>query len=111
MRGRLAKWGNRLAIRLPSSALDAAGLSRGDEVEIVVRDGVVELRAPQRIPTVAELFAEAEKNGPLEPPEPVDWGPPVGAEIIDDDWGDLAPTDEEMAAAHANSRRTHSRGG
>ena len=43
-----------------------------------------------------ELFADAEKDGPLEPPEPVDWGPPVGAEIIDDDWSDIAPTAEEM---------------
>jgi hypothetical protein len=78
-------------------------------VEIAARDGVVELRAKPRIPSVEELFAEAEMNGPLEPPEPVDWGPPVGAEIIDDDWRGIAPTDEEMSVSHAKGRRAPSR--
>jgi antitoxin component of MazEF toxin-antitoxin module len=106
MRGKLAKWGKSTALRLPASALNAAGLSCGDEVEIVARDGVVELRAKWRVPTIAELFGEAEKDGPLEPPEPIDWGLPVGAEIIDDDWSDIAPTDEEMGISDAKGRRT-----
>ena len=41
MRGKLAKWGNSTGIRLPNAVLNAAGLSRGDEVEIAVHDGVV----------------------------------------------------------------------
>jgi antitoxin MazE len=97
MRTKIAKWGNSAAVRLPRGTLEAAGFSPGQEVEIAVRDGVVELRSRRRIPTIEELFAEAEKLGPLVPPPLVDWGPDVGAEILpDDDWSDIAPTDEEM---------------
>jgi antitoxin MazE len=84
---KIAKWGNSAGVRIPAAALEAAGLSLGDEVELVARQGVVELRSPARVPTVEELFAETEKKyGKLQPPEPVDWGPDVGAEIIDDEY-------------------------
>ena len=109
MRGKLAKWGNSTAVRLPAPVLETAGFSPGEELEIAARHGVVELRSKHRIPTIAELFAEAEKNAPLEPPEVVEWGPDVGAEIIEDDWTGIAPTDEEMGVFNAKSGRPHSR--
>jgi len=59
MRGKWAKWGNSTAVRLPTSVLAAAGFSRGEELVITARHGVIELRSRQRIPTIAELFAEA----------------------------------------------------
>jgi antitoxin MazE len=31
---RVAKWGNSLAIRLPSSVVEALGLAEGDQIEI-----------------------------------------------------------------------------
>jgi antitoxin MazE len=108
MRGKVAKWGNSVGIRLPASALDVAGFARGEEVEIAARNGVVELRAQRRIQTIEELFAEAEKHGPLEPPDLVDWGPDVGGEIIDDDWSDIVPTDEEMPLSTARRERARS---
>jgi antitoxin MazE len=108
MRGKLAKWGSSIGIRLPASALEVAGFARGDEVEIAARNGVVELRSQRRIPTIEELFAEAEKLGPLEPPELVDWGPDVGAEIINDDWSDIALTDEEMGIGRGRARSRRS---
>ena len=109
MKAKIAKWGNSAAVRLPRGTLATAGFSPGEEVEIAVRAGVVELRSRRRIPTIEELFAEAEKKGPLVQPELVDWGPDVGAEIIKDDWSDLAPTDEEMGIPHARDSRTHTR--
>jgi antitoxin MazE len=91
---KIGKWGNSAAVRLPSATLDAAGLSIDDEIDVVARQGVVELRSKRRIPTVEELFAEARKKGPLEPPATIDWGPDRGAEILPaDDWSDIAPRD------------------
>jgi len=90
----IRKWGNSAAVRLPAAALDAAGLAVDEEIDVIARDGVVELRRRRRFPTVEELFAEARKKGPLEPPVVVDWGPDRGAEILpDDDWSDVAPRD------------------
>lgn len=34
---RVSKWGNSLAIRLPSGVVDALRLEEGDEVEVTVR--------------------------------------------------------------------------
>jgi antitoxin MazE len=107
---KISKWGNSAGVRIPAAALEAAGLSLGEEVELVARQGVVELRSPTRVPTIEELFAEAEKKyGKLQPPEPLDWGPDVGAEIIDDDWSDIAPSDEEMGTTNAGDRRPRTR--
>lgn len=86
MGAKIAKWGNSAAVRIPAATLEAAGLALGDEVEFVPRKGVVEMKSRRRIPTIEELFAEAEKNGPLVAPETVDWGPDRGAEIIDDEY-------------------------
>jgi antitoxin MazE len=106
---KITKWGNSAGVRIPISALESAGLALGDDVELVARKGVVELRSPRRIPTVAELFAEAEKKyGKLTPTPTVEWGPDVGAEIIDDDWSDIAPTDEEMGIVDAGDKRPRS---
>jgi antitoxin MazE len=106
---KIAKWGNSAGVRIPAALLETAGLAVGDDVELVARTGSVELRSPRRIPTVEEMFAETErKYGKLEPPELVDWGPDVGAEIIDEDWSDIAPTDEEMGIADAGDKRPRS---
>ena len=103
---KIAKWGNSAGVRIPIETLEAAGLKLGDDVQLVPRPGAVELRSPRRIPTVEELFAEHEKKyGNLVPPETVAWGPDVGAEIIDDDWSDIAPTDEEMGIVDAGDKR------
>jgi antitoxin MazE len=108
---KITKWGNSAGVRIPISTLETAGLTLGDDVELIARKGVVELRSPRRIPTVAELFAEAEKKyGKLEPPPTVEWGPDVGSEIIEDDWSDIAPTDEEMGVVDAGAGRSHPRG-
>jgi antitoxin MazE len=109
MKGKIAKWGNSVAVRLPRAALETAGFLPGQQVEITAREGVLEFRSKRRIPTIEELFAEAEKHGPLEPPPLVDWGPDRGAEIIADDWSDVAPTDAEMGIEVAARRRSRSR--
>jgi len=109
MTRKIGKWGNSAAVPIPAATLEAAGLTLGDEVDVTARGGVVEVRARRRYPTIEELFEEAErKYGKLEPPATVDWGPDRGAEIIDDDWSDIAPTDEEMGIVDAGDRRPRS---
>ena len=110
MRTKIAKWGNSAGVRVPLAMLKTARLAIGDDVDLSAESGVLRLRKPRRIPTIQELFAEYEKRGPLEPPEAVDWGPDRGAEIIDEDWSDIAPADEEMGISDGAGRRANSRG-
>src|ERR1700691_6120464 len=86
MKVKLAKWGNSLGVRVPKAAAEAAGLQAGTEVDVVV-DGR-ELRIRRSIPLthyrLEDLVAEMDRLGPESQPETVDWGPDVGAEVIDD---------------------------
>ncbi len=88
MRVKLAKWGNSLAVRIPKKLADRLDLREGTELDVDVaglrglRMAAVGGSAPK---TLDELFAEAERNGPLEPPALVDWGPDRGAEALPDD--------------------------
>ncbi len=56
---KVAKWGNSLAVRLPSPVVEALGLREGDEIELhLVGERAVEVtRAPGR----AELLARLRK--------------------------------------------------
>jgi antitoxin MazE len=55
----LAKWGNSLAVRIPSKLVEELGLKEGDEIEFRrVQDGVVEIA---RKPSPDELFARLDK--------------------------------------------------
>jgi antitoxin MazE len=44
----VSKWGNSLAVRLPSAVVDALGLKEGDQIEIrIVGDRTFEVRRDQ----------------------------------------------------------------
>lgn len=51
----VSKWGNSLAVRLPSAIVDALELREGDEIEIRVDDP--RTFAVNRAPSSAELLA------------------------------------------------------
>lgn len=82
-----ARWGNSIAVRLPRRAVEALGVTAGQELDVEVRDGSIELTpsAPRRL-TLAEIVAEMKRLGPDAEPETVEWGPDRGDEIIHDDW-------------------------
>jgi antitoxin MazE len=104
MSGRISRWGNSAAVRIPKEVLEQAGLREGQSVEFSSRDGIVEVR--RRRPSIKELFAEyEEKYGPLEPPEPIDWGPDVGAEVIDDAYSRGEITLDDILSGKARSKR------
>lgn len=82
-----ARWGNSIAVRLPRRAVEALGVTAGQDMELEVKGRTVELTpvAPRR-PTLAEIVAEMKRLGPDAEPGTVDWGPDRGDEIIRDEW-------------------------
>ena len=85
MKVKVAKWGNSLGVRLPKSAVDAAGARAGTELELSVEGGDFRLRSI--VKTSAQLLDELlDQIDPNNVPPMVDWGPDVGSEIIDDDY-------------------------
>ncbi|MCJ2130493.1 MazF family transcriptional regulator [Methylobacterium sp. E-045] len=77
MKAKVTQTGDEFVIRFPARMGHEHGLSDGQIVEINPR---------RLVPSLEEMFAEMDRLGPANRPEPVDWGPDVGAEIIDDDW-------------------------
>jgi antitoxin MazE len=59
MRARVQKWGNSLALRIPRSFAEEAGLNEGGAIEMSLEDGAIVVRAIRRGPWVLdELVAE-----------------------------------------------------
>jgi antitoxin component of MazEF toxin-antitoxin module len=83
MKGQVAQWGNSAALRLPKSVLEDLKVSPGSEVEMWVEAGELRVRAAPRVVRyrLEDLLAQIDPNNV---PEMIDWGPDVGAEIIDD---------------------------
>jgi antitoxin MazE len=78
MRARVQKWGNSLALRLPKSVADHAGLEQGAEVEINLEDGRFVVSAvPKPAFTLDELLARVT---PSNRHRPEDWDSPQGNE-------------------------------
>lgn len=88
MQVRISRWGNSLAIRLPKAVADNLDLAEGQSVTLDIEDGSVRLTpvGQRKYPTLAEMVSEMKRLGPENEPETVDWGPDVGAEIIDDEY-------------------------
>lgn len=45
---RVSKWGNSLAIRLPAELVAALNLREGDQIEVVAREGKLEVSPDER---------------------------------------------------------------
>lgn len=75
----IRKWGNSAAVRLPASALAAAGIAVDDPVEVREEDGriVIERVRKQEV-TLEWLIAGIT---PENRHEEIDFGPPVGREF------------------------------
>jgi antitoxin MazE len=73
----LQKWGHSVGIRIPKPLLEQVGLREGARVDVLVQGNHLVIR-PARV-TLAELLLQCK---PENRPEPIDFGPPVGREII-----------------------------
>ena len=82
----IGKWGNSLALRLPSEVVDAAQVRDGERVNVEARDGSIVIRraAPQF--TLEQLFrGKTPEEWRALYAVAYDWGPDVGREIIEDE--------------------------
>lgn len=75
---RLARWGNSLAVRIPSSVVGTARLREGDELKLAVsKEGAIVMRPARRKYRLDELLS---KITPGNRHEETDWGLRVGKE-------------------------------
>ena len=76
---KLQKWGHSVGVRLPKPMLEQIGLSEGAQVDVLVEGDHLVIRRARRRPTLDELLDQCK---PENRPETIDFGPPVGREII-----------------------------
>lgn len=74
---KIAKWGNSLALRLPSAVAKRHGMREGATVTLDDDGKVVSLRTKRR-PTLQELAAQITPKNRV---PAVKFGPPVGKEV------------------------------
>jgi antitoxin MazE len=109
MKAKIAKWGNSLAVRLPKRLAEDLGVGPGSIVELE-KDGtrlMVETGSGRKIPRyrLEDLLAQIKPGD--KPPPFEDWSA-VETPWPDDDWSDIAPSDEEMGVTNAGRRRKRS---
>ncbi len=75
----LQKWGHSVGVRLPKPMLDQVGLAAGAPVDVLVEGDHLVIRPARRRLTLDELLAQCR---PENRPDPIDFGPPVGTEMI-----------------------------
>jgi antitoxin MazE len=109
MKVKIAKWGNSLAVRLPKRLADELGLAPGKTVELEKKGSklAIETKTEPKIPyyRLEDLLAQIKPG--TKPPPFEDWSA-VEVPWPDDDWSDIAPTDEEMGIVNAGRGRKRS---
>jgi antitoxin MazE len=75
----LQKWGHSVGVRLPKPMLEQLGLAAGAPVDVLVEGDHLVIRPARRRLTLDELLAQWK---PENRPDPIDFGPPVGTEMI-----------------------------
>ena len=73
----LQKWGNSVGVRLPKPMLEQIGLKEGAQVEVLVEGSHLVIRRKRL--NLGDLLAQCK---PENRPDPIDFGPPAGREII-----------------------------
>lgn len=79
MNNYVRKWGNSAAVRIPASALAAAGLKTDDPIEVHEENGRIVIERARPEPVTLEWLLEGVTPANLH--EEVDFGPPVGKEF------------------------------
>jgi antitoxin component of MazEF toxin-antitoxin module len=75
----IPKGGHRLGVRLPKAFVDQLGLHEGSEIELILRAGEIVIAPPRPHYVLQDLLAGCT---PDRRPEPIDWGPDMGGEIL-----------------------------
>ena len=77
---KVQSWGNSQGLRLNRQVLEEAHISVGDEVDLVVQDGLIVISPARRVRgryNLRDLVARIPRNYKQ---QEVDWGGPVGKE-------------------------------
>ena len=80
MHTKIQKWGNSHGLRLAKNLIEEACLGIGDEVDVMVQNGIIlvapirKIRGRYRLEDLVALISEDYQAGE------VDWGEPVGKE-------------------------------
>ncbi len=77
---RVQKWGNSQGLRLAKRILEDAHMKVGDEVDLVVRDGVIIVTPARRTRGKYSLEKLVSRMPPDYQAGEIDWGKPVGRE-------------------------------
>lgn len=77
---KVQKWGNSQGLRLPRRILEDARLAVGDDVDVVVRDGVIIISAARRVRGKLSLQELVSRIPADYQPGETDWGHAVGRE-------------------------------
>lgn len=79
MRAIISKWGNSPAVRINKALMEEAKLSLDQPVEIIVKDGHIEIHARKKDAyNLSELLSQVT---PANRHEAANWGKPVGKEV------------------------------
>ena len=78
MTGAIQKWGNSLALRIPSAVARQLQVENGDAVELKVESGTLTIRAAKPRYDLAELL---KRMSPENRHEEVGWGEAQGHEV------------------------------
>lgn len=81
MIARVQKWGNSQGLRLSKQTLDNAEIAVGDEVDVVVRDGLILIAPAKRLRGKYKLSDLIKRISADYNTQEVQWGEPVGNEV------------------------------
>ena len=81
MKAQMVKWGNSLAVRIPKAVVEKARLKEGDSLEVeAAAEGLVELRRPAKLPTLAQLVSQITPENRY---GEISTGAEVGKEVVE----------------------------
>ena len=81
MMTKIQKWGNSQGLRLPKHLLEDARLSIGDDVNVMINNGLIVIAPVRSIRgklSLEELVSRIPKDYKA---EEIDWGEPAGGEV------------------------------
>lgn len=81
MKAQMVKWGNSLAVRIPKAVVEKARLKEGDSLDVeAAAEGLVELRRPAKLPTLAQLVSQITPENRY---GEISTGAEVGKEVVE----------------------------
>jgi len=84
MKVEFQKWGNSLAVRVPSAFAREVGAAEGKRAELTVENGALVVRVPTARPKKPRRYRLEDLVADITPENrhaETNWGPPVGNEV------------------------------